>query len=86
MQKIILFDPNDNSYNILNITNHTSTRWQDTLEEAIEYDKISTRNLFANWKIPPEKSLEEVLQIIKSRHKNFKIYEIIDEVDTYEYW
>lgn len=81
MQKLYLLDTLDNTYNILNITNQTSTKWRHTSEEAIEYDKISTRKLEDNWGPVAGKSLYEVIDWLYSSRPNFQILEIIDE-----YW
>lgn len=87
MQKLYLYDIYDNTYNVINITNQTSTRWRDTLEEAIAYDKVSTRKLKDNWGKIADKPLPEVIEWIRRWKGTLHILEIIDESQQhYEYW
>lgn len=88
MEIVYIYDPNDNTYLGLNVTNQTSTGWHRDYEVVKSISLGTTRQMEGNFSNVSNLSLEELLTYI-DKHGIFKLHDIyIDngQPQPYEYW
>lgn len=82
MQQIYLQD--GYSYLILDIENQLSSGWRSSFENALVFISQG-RPMLGNWSETADKSLEELLDYIRSG-SYAEIVKVINTPDEYEYW